>query len=456
MTDKSFGFITPENLSLFTDLYELTMMQGYFKRDHNPTATFDLFVRDLPPDRGYMISAGLRQATSYLETIEFGDDVLNYLADQDFHSEFLDYLKEFSFSGSLKAIPEGNPVFPNEPLIEITAPLIEAQLFETLLINQVGFQSLIATKAARMRDVIERMGNEQTLVDFGSRRAHGTDAGLKAARASYIGGFAGSSNVAAGEQFGLPVFGTMAHSWIESFERERDAFEEFVKLYGEDSILLIDTYDTRNGARIARDVVDECTHDIRGVRIDSGDLAELSVEVNEIVDDIGVFVSSGVDEYALKDFFEQGGVATGFGVGTNLVTSSDAPKLEGVYKLMAVEENGSPRPVMKLSSGKVTFPGRKSVRRIETDNHYQHDILGIENEELPGDELLTPIYESGTRVHEQESLEDIRERTLAQLRKVPLQYRQITDPSQYDVRISDQLQEMKDELEQKLQSQVNG
>jgi nicotinate phosphoribosyltransferase len=434
-----FGYITPENLSLFTDLYELTMMQGYVETGHVPEATFSLFFRSLPTDRGYLVAAGLEQFLSYVESLSFGDRVLSYLAAEGFHDEFLEYLSEFSFSGEVRAVPEGTAVFPDEPLLEVTAPIVEAQLFETMAINQLGFQSLVATKAARMRDTIDRIGDDQSLVDFGSRRAHGTDAGMKAARAAYVGGFSGTSNVAAGEAFDIPVYGTMAHSWIQSFEREREAYEAFIDVYGEESILLVDTYDTVEGAKLAMDVARDAGVDVAGVRLDSGDLTALSKEVSDIVEDAGIFVSSGVDEYAIREFLADDGVATGFGPGTSLTTSGDAPSLDAVYKLVAVERDGALRPSMKLSTGKVTYPGQKSVYRSERDGAFTGDVLATRGEDVSGTELLTPVVEDGERVYSRPPLDEIRDRTAETLGALPVGTRALRDPEGYPVRVSDGL-----------------
>lgn len=454
MPRTDFGFITPENLSLFTDLYELTMMQGYFEEGHNPDATFSLFFRELPPDRGYMIAAGLEQVLHYMETLSFGDRTIDFLAEHGFHDDFLDHLATLEFTGEARAIPEGTAVFHDEPLLEVTAPIMEAQLLETIAINQISFGSLIATKAARMRDVVNRFGDGQALVDFGSRRAHGTDAGMKAARSSYIGGFTGTSNVAAGEVFDIPIFGTMAHSWIQSFETERMAYEAFIDAYGEESILLIDTYDTVQGARIARAVADEMGVDITGVRLDSGDLAALSKEVAPIVGDMDLFISSGMDEYKIKEFIEADGIGNGFGPGTALVTSTDAPKVEGVYKLVAVERDGAMRPSMKLSKGKATLPGEKTVHRVFEDGRFDHDVIGQRHEDLPGEELLEPVFEGGDLVYEPPSLEAIKDRTLETLRHVPERIRAIDKPDTYDVRVSDRLQAEVVELEADLEEQM--
>lgn len=454
MPAAEFGYVTKDNLALFTDLYELTMLQGYFKEGHNPRATFDLFFRNLPENRGYVIAAGLEQVIHYLQNLEFSEEALDYLSKQGFDDDFLDWLSDFEFTGDVRAVPEGTPVFPNEPVVEVTAPIMQAQLLETLLINQVSFQSLIATKAARMYDLVFKYGDGQNLVDFGSRRAHGTDAGIKAARASYIGGFDGTSNVAAGEIFDIPVFGTMAHSWIQSFETELEAFEAYVDAYSEESILLIDTYDTLNGAKMAQQVADGRGVDIRGVRIDSGNLVELSRQVDERVDG-GVFVSSGLDEYAIKEFLLEDGKAAGFGIGTNLVTSADAPKMEGVYKLVAVEEDSQMRPSMKLSAGKATYPGRKTLRR-ETDANFIRDAVGVEGETLDGEELLVDVFSSGELVYDLPTLDEVREHAKNQLLKIPEPVKKLEDPVEYPVTISPELTETTENLKNVLAEQYSG
>ncbi|MFB6353103.1 MAG: nicotinate phosphoribosyltransferase [Halobacteriales archaeon] len=433
-----FGFVTPQNLGLFTDLYELTMAQGYLAADHTPRATFDLFVRDLPPNRGYLVAAGLEQVVAYLETVEFGDAALDYLRTEGFAEPFLDWLADFEFTGEVRAVPEGTVVFPDEPLVEVTAPIPQAQLFETLFINQVAYQSLVATKAARMCDVVRRVGDGQSVVDFGARRAHGADAGVKLGRAAYLGGCDGTSSTAAGQLFGVPVYGTMAHSWIQSFPTERAAFETFVEQYGEDSILLVDTYDTLAGTELAREVADDLGVDIAGVRLDSGDLVELSKGADErLPDGIGVFVSSGMDEYAIKRFLEAGGVATGFGPGTALATSADAPKLELVYKLVAVADDGELEPTMKLSAGKQTYPGEKSVRRVEGADGFERDVLDVRGAD--GD-LLVDVYRDGELVYDLPDLEAVRERAAEQVRQLPVAVREIRDPAAYPVEVGDGLE----------------
>jgi nicotinate phosphoribosyltransferase len=448
-----FGYVTPENLSLFTDLYELTMMQGYIQTGHDPEATFSLFFRELPPDRGYLVAAGLEQFLHYVETLSFGDRVLAYLDEQGFDEVFLDHLADLEFTGEVRAVPEGTPVFPDEPLLEVTAPIVQAQLFETLAINQLGFQTLVATKAARMRDAVDRHGGDQSLVDFGSRRAHGTDAGMKAARAAYVGGFDGTSNVAAGEAFDLPAFGTMAHSWVQSFSTERAAFEAFLDVYGDESVPLVDTYDTVDGLRLARDVAADRGVDLRGVRLDSGDLAAHSRRAADVLDDdVDVFVSSGIDEYAIESFFAAGGVADGFGPGTSLVTSADAPKLDAVYKLVAVGDGEEMRPTMKLSTGKATYPGQKSVRRVATDGSFERDVLARRDEPGPGEELLVSVFEDGTRVYDCPSLDEIQDRTRRSVERLPTGVRALRDPATYPVDVGENLRTQTESLRADLEA----
>ncbi|MFB6165914.1 MAG: nicotinate phosphoribosyltransferase [Haloarculaceae archaeon] len=440
-----FGSLRPEALSLFTDRYELAMARGYREADHRPTSTFELFFRELPPDRGYVIAAGLEQAIAFLAGFAFDERAREALRAQGLDADFVDSLADWEFTGDVRAVPEGTPVFPNEPLLAVTAPIDQAQLLETLLVNQVGFQSLIATKAARMRDAVARHGGDHQLVDFGSRRAHGTDAGLKAARAAFVGGFDATSNVAAGDLFDLPTVGTMAHSWVQSFPSERDAFAAFLDVFGDDSVLLIDTYDTIAGAETAVAVADERGVDLGGVRLDSGDLVALSTAVAPIVGDADVFVSSGMDEYAIDAFLESGGVADGFGPGTALVTSEDAPSLDAVYKLVAVERDGDLAPSMKLSPGKVTYPGRKQVRRVLADGHLERDVLGLADEDGPGEELLVDVFVDGERVYDPPSLSAIRERAATARARLPESARALRDPDPVAVEVSDALAALTEE-----------
>ncbi|SNZ03737.1 nicotinate phosphoribosyltransferase [Natronoarchaeum philippinense] len=450
MPRSAFGHVGPRDLALFTDRYELSMLQGYLESDHNPDATFSLYFRHLPPDRGYAIAAGLEQVIAYVETLTFDDDALSFLADLGFDESLLSHLDEFEFTGEIRGLPEGTPVFPNEPLLEVTAPIAQAQLFETLVLNQIGYQTLVATKGARMADVVRRHGDAQTLVDFGSRRAHGVDAGLKAARAAYLGGFDGTSNILAGQRFGVPTYGTMAHSWVQSFESERAAFEAFADVYGDDAVYLIDTYDTVGGAERAVAVADDRGVRLGGVRLDSGDLADLSVAVDEVVDDADIVVSSGIDEYALREFFDSGGVADAFGPGTALTTSTDAPDSGVVYKLTAVERDGDLTPRMKLSAGKATYPGQKEFYRVKRDGEYQHDVLARRGEDAEGTPQLETIFEDGRLVYDAPDLDSIRARTRREIGRLPDSARRVRDPTDYEVRISDGLDALAADTEREL------
>lgn len=346
--------------------------------------------------------------------------------------------------------------FPNEPLVEVTAPIVEAQLFETMFINQVGFQSLIATKAARMRDTVARHGDDQSLVDFGSRRAHGTDAGVRVARAAYIGGFTGSSNVAAGHTFDIPVVGTMAHSWVQSFPTEREAFEAFVDVYGDESVLLVDAYDTIGGAKTAIEAAERLDIDITGVRLDSGDLTELSKAVARVVGKARIFISSAVNDYEIETFLTNGGTATGFGPGTALVTSADAPTLDAVYKLVAVERNGVFPPSTKLSSGKPTYPCRKSVRRVERDERFERDVLTLSEEEEPGAGQLVDVYRDGELVSSRPVSAASREHARNQVELLLLVTRSLGDPDPYPVQISDRLESVTKAGRDELVSRCHG
>ncbi len=455
--EPEFGFATPETLVGFTDLYELTMLSGYRGVDHTPEATFSLYFRELPEDRGYLLATGIEQVLAYLSDLSFPPELLDYLRDEGFPEATLAYLDDFEFTGDVWAVPEGTPVFPDAPILEVTAPIPQAQLLETLLINQVGLGSLAATKAARMVDVVERYGDEQPIVDFGSRRAQGVDAGLKVARAAYVGGFAGTSNVLAGHRFGIPTFGTMAHSWIQSFPDERTAFEAFVDSYGPDATLLVDTYDTMAGAALAADIAAESDVPVGGVRLDSGDLPALSREVAALFEergvDLDVFVSSGLDEYAIREFFERDGQAAGFGVGTRLASLADTPNLDLVYKLAAVERDGEVRPSMKLSQGKTSYPGEKQVFRRTEDGEYVGDTLGVRGEDCPGEPLLSPVVEDGEVVVDPPSIDEIRERAATERRRLPRDVRALQAPATYPVETSDRLADLtertRDEIAQR-------
>jgi len=326
-----------ENMSLFTDLYELTMCASYFDNEKFEPATFDLFVRRFPENRGYLLFVGLEQILQFLESVKFTDEHLAYLKKKGFNRQFLEYLRDFKFTGDVWAMPEGTVAFPCEPLIRVTAPIIEAQLVETFLLNTVNLQTMIATKASRV--VYAAKG--KSVVEFGLRREHGIDAGMKVARCSYVAGCQGTSNVLAGMTYDIPVFGTMAHSFVMAYEKEIDAFRAFAKTFPDKSTLLIDTYNDLAGAENAILVAKELEakgHKLGGVRLDSGDLAEISKKVRQMLDKNGleyvdIFASGDLDEYRIEELLKKGAKIDAFGVGTRMGTSSDRPSVDVIYKL---------------------------------------------------------------------------------------------------------------------------
>jgi nicotinate phosphoribosyltransferase len=406
-------WVTGQNAALLTDLYQLTMSASYFARGNNGQATFELFVRRLPEERNFLIACGLDDALAYLESFRFGRDAITYLRSTGiFREDFLDYLAALRFTGEAWAIPEGEAVFAGEPLLRVTAPRIEAQLVETFLLNCISFQTTIASKAARIAIACDG----RPFFDFSARRDHGADAALRAARAAYIGGAAGTSNVLAGQAYGIPLSGTMAHSYVSSFASELDAFLAFARDFPSRAILLIDTYDTLAGARnavaAAKTLAAEGI-DVLGVRLDSGDLEQLAPAVRAILDEGGcpstaIFASSDLDEHRISALLAAGAPVDAFGVGTQLGTSADAPALSAVYKL--VEDDRGPQ--LKLSPGKATLPGRKQVYRFERDGLYERDVIALHDEPPPlgGRPLLQPVMASGARLHAPESLGAIRER----------------------------------------------
>ncbi|MBO3769017.1 MAG: nicotinate phosphoribosyltransferase [Candidatus Brockarchaeota archaeon] len=442
-----------ENLALFTDLYELTMGQSYFE-SWNAKATFELFVRKLPPNRGYLIAAGLEDVCNYLLNFRFKEEDLEFLRKKGFKEEFLEFLRGIRFTGDVWALPEGELVFQNEPIIRITAPIIEAQIFETFIINTVNFQTLIATKASR----VVNSARGRPVIDFGSRRAHGIDAGIKAARASYIGGCIGTSNVLAGKLYGIPIFGTMAHSYIEAFPSEKEAFRAWIKSWGVDTVLLVDTYDTLRGVRNAIEVVEGLTgrKELKGVRMDSGDMVKLSKEARRILNEAGfvstkIFVSGGLDEYVIDDYLNKGAEMDVFGVGSSLVTSDDAPKIDIVYKLVESEERGRLVPRMKIAENeKITLPGAKQVFRIEENGKYVKDIIGLSTEHLKGEKKLVRIFENGELVYRLPSLDEIREKAQTELSKLPEEYKKIRNPATYPVEISEELIKLTEKIKRSI------
>ena len=386
-----------ENLTLLTDLYQLTMAQAYFREQRMETATFSLFIRSYPPNRGYFVAAGLKDVLDYLQTLSFDTDALEYLASQNlFSDDFLNYLGDLKFTGDVWAIPEGRIFFADEPVLEITAPIIEAQLVETFVINQIHLQSLIATKASRC--VHSAAG--RPVVDFALRRTHGTDAGMKVARASYLAGFAGTSNVKAGQRYGIPLVGTMAHSFVMSFEREIDAFRAYVASFPNHAILLIDTYDTLSGAKNAVQVAKEMIargQKLIGVRIDSGDLAAQARAVRQIFDEadlreVKIIGSGGLDEFDLSEFSAANVPFDSYGVGTKMGMSADAPWTDMSYKLVEYHD----RPVLKRSTGKISWPGKKQLFRWrDGTGQFVRDVIAQRDEKSRRGSIIEGGHASG-------------------------------------------------------------
>jgi nicotinate phosphoribosyltransferase len=450
------GFVDEHNMSMLTDLYELTMCASYFDHKKSEPATFDLFIRRLPPNRSYFLFAGLEQVLLFLEKMHFTEEHIEYLRGLGFKEDFLDYLRNFRFNGDVWAIPEGTVVFPNEPLIRVTAPIIEAQLIETFLLNTINLQTTIATKAARV--VYAAKG--RTVIEFGLRREHGADAGMKVARASYIAGCSGTSNVLAGMVYGIPVFGTMAHSFVMFFSNELESFRAFARTFPDKTTLLIDTFDNIKGAENAVKIAKELEKQgfkLRGVRIDSGDLVAVSRQVRRILDENGlgyvqIFASGDLDEYRIEELLNKGAKIDAFGVGTKMGTSADRPYVDIIYKLCErANEKGEFVPIMKLSEGKATLPGRKQVFRFKDEKgNFVKDIIALEGEEVGGEPLLVKVMEKGKIVYDLPSLEEIRKRALDNLARLPEKYKRLRGAAKYPVRLSPKLRKLIRELSEKL------
>jgi nicotinate phosphoribosyltransferase len=439
-------------MSLLTDLYELTMCASYFDNKRNELATFDLFIGKLPPNRSYFVFAGLEQALFFLKNVRFNSEQLDYLRKQGFKEDFLNYLRKFKFSGEVWAIPEGTIVFPNEPLIRVTAPIIEAQLIESFLLNTVNIQTMIATKASR----VVKAAQGRPVIEFGLRRTHGTDAGIKAARCSYIAGCHGTSNVLAGMKYGIPIFGTMAHSFVMFFGKEIEAFRAFAKTFPSKSLLLIDTFDDIAGAEKAAIVAKELEiqgHKLTGVRIDSGDLVELSKTVRALLDEKGlnyveIFASGDLDEYKIEKLLSEGAKIDAFGVGTRMSTSEDRAYVDVIYKLCEkIDMKGKFAPTMKLSKGKITLPGRKQVFRVkDKKGNFVNDTIALHNEKCQGEALLIKVIEKGEIVYNLPTLGAIRENALENLAQLPSKYKKLKKTPTYPVKTSTSLKKMMKKL----------
>lgn len=439
--------------ALSTDLYEITMMAGYYLTGHNGRATFELVVRDLPPQRAFLVAAGLEQGLDYLAALRFSAEEIAYLRATPNLSGipagfFDDFLPRLRFTGDVWAMPEGTPVFPMEPLLRVTAPVAEAQLVETALLAIITFQTSIASKAARIVEAAQG----RLVMEFGSRRAHGTEAGVLAARAAFVAGCGATSNVDAGYRFGIPLSGTMAHSWVMSYENELDAFRAYASVFGARAVFLIDTYDTLRAARL----IVEAGLQPAFVRIDSGDIVALSTAVRRILDDgglrgTGILVSGDLDEHRIARIVADGAPVDGFGVGTALSTSKDAPALGGIYKIVEMERDGALVPVMKLSGGKRSYPGRKQVWRIETDGLAGHDVVGLESERVEGGEpLLVPVMAGGRRLGPTEPLEHASRRCRRALARLPPPVRRGDASARYRVALSGALEQLIEHTESTL------
>jgi len=445
----------PATSALLTDLYQLNMMQAYLDRGETKTAVFEFFVRKLPRDRGFLIAAGFEQVLEFLEGLRFAPEELDWLARSGrFGKNLLDYLAGLRFTGDIHAMPEGTVFFADEPILRVTAALPEAQLIETRAINLLQFQTMIATKAARM--MLAAPGKR--LVDFGLRRAHGAEAGLMAARASYIAGFAGTATVLADKRFGIPIFGTMAHSYVQIHDDEAQAFENFARARPKNLILLIDTYDTEAAARKVVALAPRLKAAgiaVAGVRLDSGDLIALSRSVRRILDDGGltdvtIFASGGIDETTIANIIRSGAPIDGFGIGSSLTTSSDAPGLDCVYKLE--EYAGLPR--RKRSAGKATWPGRKQVwRRFKSDGRMAADVLSVEDDAQEGEPLIELVMQGGKRLKPAPTLAEVRARAARNLERLPEPLRRLEPAAPYPVEVSQRLRRLAAEVDGRMAHQ---
>jgi nicotinate phosphoribosyltransferase len=426
---------------LLTDLYQLTMLQGYFDRGMEETAVFEFFVRKIPPSRGFLMAAGLQQLLDYLEGLRFTPGELEWLAGSGrFSRNFVDYLERLRFTGDVHAMAEGTLFFPQEPILRVTAPLPQAQLIETRLINLLHFQTLIASKAARF--VLAAPG--KLLVDFGLRRAHGSEAGLLAARAAYLAGFSGSATVLAEFLFGVPAYGTMAHSFIQAHDDEWEAFINFARAQPNNVMLLLDTYDTEAAAEKVVALAPRLKSDgiaIKGVRLDSGDLGDHARKVRRILDDGGlvdvkIFASGNLSEDRLRNLIETAAPIDGYGIGSDLVTSADAPHLDCAYKLQ--EYAGRAR--RKRSEGKATWPGRKQIfRRYGPDGRMLEDLLTLDDRSEEGEPLIHPVMRAGLRLAPPAPLTELRAYAADQLAHLPEPFRRLRDVPSYPVKISEAL-----------------
>ena len=439
------------------------MAAAYFDAGVRTTATFELFARRLPPNRSFLLTAGQEHCLDYLENVRFTPEQIAYLIKQPVFKgvsdDFFNYLERFRFTGEVWAMPEGTIAFPNEPVLRVTAPIIEAQIVETYLLSQICFQTLVATKAARVTEAAQG----RNVVEFGTRRAHGPESGVLAARAAYVGGCVGTSNVEAGMRYGVPEFGTLAHSFIMAFgagiparegfarngplDDEAESFSEFERIFPEHSTLLVDTYDTL----AAIDKIVSSGLKPKGVRIDSGDLAEVAREVRKRLDagglnDTAIFASGDLNEYSIAELVASGAPIDAFGVGTELATSYDAPALSGVYKLVELEHAGEHTYAIKLSGHKSTFPGAKQVYRFLRDGHFDHDLIACAGESRPAaTPLQVCVMRSGKRLVPSSPLSEVQRYAKEQVSRLPEPYRRLRGPEAYRIDFSAELLRLQSE-----------
>jgi nicotinate phosphoribosyltransferase len=442
--------MNPSASALLTDLYQLTMVQTYLEQRMEEPAVFEFFVRKLPPHRNFLLAAGLDQVLAFLSELRVTSEELAWLEQTGrFSPSLLRYLETLRFTGDVDAMPEGTPFFPNEPILRVVAPIPMAQLVETRVMNLLNFQTMIASKAAR--SVLVAGG--KPIIDFGLRRAHGAEAGLLAARASYLTGFAGTATVLAGMQYGIPIYGTMAHSFVQAHKDEVMAFEHFAQAQPDNVLLLIDTYDTEAGARKVVALAPELKRkgiSVKGVRLDSGDLADHARKVRQILDEGGlqqaqILASGNLDEYRLQTLVASGAPIDSFAVGTAMTTSADAPSLDCAYKL----QEYAGRPCRKRSEGKATWPGRKQVyRHRAATGRLAYDVVTTVDDVQDGEPLLQPVMKAGRRLAPFPALTDVRNQVAAQLAQLPDQLRQLVEAgTPYEVRISQALEALADRVD---------
>jgi len=463
MREPKPGFINDINLVLATDFYQLTMGAAYYQDnlensriDENDIAVFDLFIRKYPKNRNYLIFAGLEQPIYYLQNARFTEKTINFLRQKEVFknvdsSYFDDYLPNFKFKLDVWAMKEGNFFFPQEPIMRVQGPMFHAQLAETYILNTINYQTIVASKASRIKNVAP----DKILLEFGTRRSHSPLAGVYAARASYIAGFNGSSNVVADFELDINSSGTMAHSFVQRFDDEKESFDLYYKIYGKNSILLIDTYDTEKAAKIA------CKYEntIKGVRIDSGDLIEHAKKVRKILDDNGckeviIVASSDLNEYKIKEIIDSNAPIDAFGVGTDLATSRDDPTIAGVYKL--IEYNGKPK--IKISEEKLTYPGKKQIYRIYNERGaFKEDILMLDDDKAPpnSEALLIPIMEKGILISKIPQLMEIQQYYIKNIKKLPSEYKTLDENHVFKLKISTKLRELTNSLTRKYSKSLN-